>query len=202
MLDEKLKRSRVELHLTQQEVADKLHISRQTISNWEVGNSYPDVPALIDLSELYQISLDYMLKDDTEYVKKVRNDYQLIDHMKKNSWLDKAVVISIILLFVPILFTPFIHTRMGVVSMMIAIFIFILPLMYFSYRKYLSFFKNIPRDNQPLMVPKVYGMGVGINPRHPIGRLIWIAILIFIIVSFGIAIYQALTVADIRYMIN
>lgn len=56
MIAKKLKDSRIELHLTQQEVADKIHISRQMILNWETGKNFPDIPALIDLSELYGLS--------------------------------------------------------------------------------------------------------------------------------------------------
>lgn len=45
-------------------MADDLHVSRQTISSWETSHSYPDITSLIALSELYQLSLDNLLKGD------------------------------------------------------------------------------------------------------------------------------------------
>lgn len=145
-----------------------------------------------------------MLKDDEEYISQVRDDYQLINHAKRHHWIDKGLIISTIFLFIPILFTPFVHTRVQTIGMLIAVFVFIMALMYFSYRKYLSFFKNITRDRQPLIVPKIYGMGVGVNPRHPIGRLIWILIVVFVIVIMGVVIYQMFTASDanIHYVMN
>jgi len=71
MFSKILKEKRKDLGLTQQEVADKLNVSRQTISNWEVGKSYPDTPTLIEISNFYNLSLDYMLKGDLNFMKKI-----------------------------------------------------------------------------------------------------------------------------------
>lgn len=79
MLATILKERRLALHLTQQAVANQLHTTRQTISNWENGKNYPDVPMLVAISNLYGLSLDDMLKKDTQYLNKVANDYQLIN---------------------------------------------------------------------------------------------------------------------------
>ena len=56
-----LKERRSQLDLTQQEVAKKLYISRQTISNWENGKSYPDLDMLIKISDVYHVSIDSLL---------------------------------------------------------------------------------------------------------------------------------------------
>ena len=64
-----LKERRSQLDLTQQEVAKKLYISRQTISNWENGKSYPDLDMLIKISDVYQVSIDSLLKGDQELKK-------------------------------------------------------------------------------------------------------------------------------------
>ncbi|MBL1224353.1 helix-turn-helix transcriptional regulator [Enterococcus sp. BWR-S5] len=71
-LGEKLKEKRQEYHFTQQELADKMHVSRQTISNWEVGRSYPDIESLIQLSEIFSISLDTLLKGDKKMVSSLK----------------------------------------------------------------------------------------------------------------------------------
>lgn len=65
LFGERLQQKRADLGLTQQNIADKMHVSRQTISSWERGNSYPDINSLIKLSDYYQVSLDILLKEDT-----------------------------------------------------------------------------------------------------------------------------------------
>jgi len=62
---ERIKRTRQHQDLTQETVAKNLHVTRQTISSWERGKSYPDIDSLIRLSDYFQISLDTLLKNDT-----------------------------------------------------------------------------------------------------------------------------------------
>lgn len=49
--------------LSQEELANRLNVSRQTISKWEVGDSTPDMEKLIALSDLFEISLDELVLD-------------------------------------------------------------------------------------------------------------------------------------------
>lgn len=77
MIGDILKERRKELNLTQQQVADNLHISRQTISNWENEKSFPDIFMLIELSLLFDLSLDYMIKGDKKLMKKIKDDATL-----------------------------------------------------------------------------------------------------------------------------
>ncbi|BDR58107.1 helix-turn-helix domain-containing protein [Xylocopilactobacillus apicola] len=60
----RLQMQRTKLNLTQAEVAKKLHVTQQTVSGWENGRSYPDIDCLLELSDLYQVSLDTLLKED------------------------------------------------------------------------------------------------------------------------------------------
>lgn len=55
----KIKAARIEKKLTQEQVAELLGVSRQTISNWENEKSYPDIISVIKMSECYDVSLDY-----------------------------------------------------------------------------------------------------------------------------------------------
>lgn len=69
----RLKTSRKNKNLTQEDVAKEFCVSRQTISSWENENSYPDIDSLVKLSNLYDVSLDIILKEDNgmkEYMKK------------------------------------------------------------------------------------------------------------------------------------
>ncbi len=65
----KLKNARNEANFTQEEIAEKLGVSRQTISNWENSKSYPDIISVIKLSDIYSISLDALLKEDKNMIK-------------------------------------------------------------------------------------------------------------------------------------
>ena len=59
-----LKKARENAGYTQEQVAERIRVSRQTISNWETGKTLPDIISIIDLSDLYQISIDELLKGD------------------------------------------------------------------------------------------------------------------------------------------
>lgn len=63
-LSEKLKEARAEAGITQEQAAEKLYVSRQTISNWENGKTYPDIISVVKMSDLYGVSLDRLLKDE------------------------------------------------------------------------------------------------------------------------------------------
>lgn len=58
----KLKEARMRTDFTQEQVSEAIGVSRQTISNWENEKSYPDIISVIKLSDLYDVSLDYLLK--------------------------------------------------------------------------------------------------------------------------------------------
>lgn len=70
---ERIKEQRKIKNMTQEDVAKHLHVSRKTISSWENENSYPDIKSLVKISDLYQISLDTLLNEDSglkEYIQK------------------------------------------------------------------------------------------------------------------------------------
>lgn len=60
----KIKKSRTDAEITQEQAAQALGISRQTISNWENERSYPDIVSVLKMSDLYSVSLDYLLKGE------------------------------------------------------------------------------------------------------------------------------------------
>ena len=70
-LGKQIKMHRQEAHLSQEELANRVYVSRQTISNWENDKSYPDVKSLVLLSEIFQISLDNLIKGEIEFMKDV-----------------------------------------------------------------------------------------------------------------------------------
>ena len=73
-IEMKLKDARIQAGLTQEQVAEKIMVSRQTISNWENGKSLPDIVSIMNLSNLYQISIDELLKGDKRMKVKIEKD--------------------------------------------------------------------------------------------------------------------------------
>lgn len=65
-LGKQIKKHRQEARLSQKELANRIYVSRQTISNWENDKSYPDVNSLVLLSEIFQTSLDKLIKGDVD----------------------------------------------------------------------------------------------------------------------------------------
>lgn len=68
-LGKQIKKYRSEHGLSQDELADKIYVTRQTISNWENDRNYPDVRSLVMLSTVFGISLDTLVKGDLEEMK-------------------------------------------------------------------------------------------------------------------------------------
>ena len=54
------------MNISQEELAEKIYVTRQSISNWENGKTYPDIHSLLLLSSLFGISLDQLVKGDIE----------------------------------------------------------------------------------------------------------------------------------------
>ncbi|MBQ2564771.1 MAG: helix-turn-helix transcriptional regulator [Oscillospiraceae bacterium] len=63
-LGEKIAQKRKDAGMTQSEFAEKLAVTRQTVSRWESGTIMPDIDKLSTIAELLNVSCDYLLKDD------------------------------------------------------------------------------------------------------------------------------------------
>lgn len=93
---EKIAILRKENNLTQEQFAEMMNVSRQSVSKWELGTAYPDTEKLIRISKLFSCSLDYLLKDEIE--KKDLILEQDSDQSRKNYFLG--------VLFTYLSFTP------------------------------------------------------------------------------------------------
>lgn len=72
-LGQQLKAHRKELGISQDELAEKIFVSRQSISNWETNKTYPDIHTLLLLAETFGVSLDELIKGDVEEMKEEIN---------------------------------------------------------------------------------------------------------------------------------
>lgn len=69
----RIKKYREKQNISQDELAEKIFVSRQTISNWENNKSYPDIKSLLLLSDIFKVSLDDFMKGDIEKIKNLVN---------------------------------------------------------------------------------------------------------------------------------
>jgi len=79
-IGDKIKQYREQINLSQEELGNKVYVSRQTISNWENNKSYPDINSLKILSNIFDISLDEFIKRDIEEMKKRISEYDLKEY--------------------------------------------------------------------------------------------------------------------------
>ena len=88
----KLKSARNIAKFTQEEIAEQIGVSRQTISNWENGKSYPDIISVIKLSDIYKITLDALLKEDENMIKHLDESTNVV---KSKNRLKNVILISV-----------------------------------------------------------------------------------------------------------
>ena len=100
-LGKQIKVYRQEAHLSQEELANRVYVSRQTISNWENDKSYPDVNSLVLLSEIFQISLDKLIKGDIEVMKDVIQK-ELIENMNSYGRIYSILLIATVVSAAPL----------------------------------------------------------------------------------------------------
>lgn len=103
-IGKKLKEARLGAKLTQEQVAERLFVSRQTISNWENEKSYPDIVSVVKLSDLYSISLDELLKGDTKMLEHLGESTDIV---KSNQKLLLAVMANIMVFLACLLMAAF-----------------------------------------------------------------------------------------------
>lgn len=105
-IGQKLKDARVHSGLTQEVVAEKINVSRQTISNWENEKSYPDIISVIELSNLYCISLDDLLKGDSKMIEHLEESTNVVKSNKKLIGAISLNIVVVILLIALNMFLP------------------------------------------------------------------------------------------------
>ena len=98
-INEKIYSLRKQAGLSQEELADKLNVSRQTVSKWELGDSTPDFDKIVPLCNLFGISTEELLRD-----KKIDKE---VDDNKPDTIKAVLISISVLLYFIGIVFIVF-----------------------------------------------------------------------------------------------
>lgn len=96
---EKLKKCRMERDWSQEQLANELHVSRQAVYKWETNKSYPDIENLIRISDLFNITIDELIRGDKQMQKTISiDDDELFDEFS-----DPGFYIGMILILVGVL---------------------------------------------------------------------------------------------------
>lgn len=96
-LGKKIITMRNEKNLSQEQLAEKLNVTRQTISNWENGKFYPDIDSLVNLSKYFNVSLDDLLSYDEKVLDYLKDSTDIV---KSNKNILYAILLNILLIIV------------------------------------------------------------------------------------------------------
>lgn len=127
-LGKKIIEMRKNKNLSQEQLAETLNVSRQTISNWENGRFYPDIDALVKISKYFNIALDDLLASDSNVLKHLKVSTDIV---RSNKNILYAIILNIFLII------SFVIT--GILleeSIAIIIIIFTISIISFSYLFY------------------------------------------------------------------
>ena len=97
-----IKHYRNEKGLSQEELAERVYVTRQTISNWENNKNYPDINSIVLLSEVFEISIDNLIKGDLEEMKKEINSEE-VKKLNFYSWMVAIIFLIAIISLIPML---------------------------------------------------------------------------------------------------
>ena len=101
-LSGQIRKYRDTLGLSQEELAEKIFVTRQSVSNWENGKTYPDLQSLLRLSDLFGLSLDELIKGDIETMKEEINKTE-IEKMNRWGGLLSLLMLALVILPVPLM---------------------------------------------------------------------------------------------------
>ena len=185
--------------LTQEELAEKLAVSRQAISRWEMGLAVPDASNLLQISQLFKVTVDYLIKDEyscDEDIPIVKSkEESLSREMKKVPAMIKSTLIGLaISVILALLLFPF-HAELPV--LVIPIIALPFPAFYFSvFYKELKSLKLIGITSAVLLlavnVITMIGFWISYNAHHGeayVHLILWDSIVCFLnaaaLMSFG-----------------
>ena len=107
-----IKQHRAALNLSQEELAERIYVTRQTLSNWENGKTYPDVNSLLRLSGVFGVTLDELVKGDIPKMKEQIKQSDIIE-FKRASYIYNVLFFAMVLSAVPL------WTYLGIVGIIL-----------------------------------------------------------------------------------
>lgn len=143
--------------MTQEQLAEKLNVSRQTISKWESDSTSPDLESIVKISRIFHVSLDDLLKEgEVGVANKTDEQITLEDLMKINLYNRKMTLLLISgLIFIMVSILNFVYV--------IALQSTTLSTQYMLYRYIVTGqYENAPIDYMRLMIPSIIAAAIGV----------------------------------------
>lgn len=100
-IGKQIRKFRTERKLSQDELADQVYVTRQTISNWENDRNYPDIRSLVLLGSVFGISLDILVKGDVQTMKE-QIDAEDIRNFKRDQRVYLIMLAGMVVLPMPL----------------------------------------------------------------------------------------------------
>jgi len=92
-IGKQIQQRRAAAGMSQEELAERLYVTRQTLSNWETGKTYPDINSLLRLSDLFHISLDELVKGDLQTMEEKIKQEDITRFRRENNILKAAIAL-------------------------------------------------------------------------------------------------------------
>lgn len=127
-LEKKIIEMRKNKNLSQEQLAETLNVSRQTISNWENGRFYPDIDALVKISKYFNIALDDLLASDSNVLKHLKVSTDIV---RSNKNILYAIILNIFLIILFVITGILLEESIAII-----ITIFTISIISFSYLFY------------------------------------------------------------------
>jgi len=140
-LGDQLQRLREEKNMSREELAQQINVSRQAVYKWENNKGYPDIQNLLRLSEIYETTIDELIKNDPTLQRKIDNNQDESKELDDEEMLNPGFYIGIVIIFLGI----FLGIALG--NLIVSTFLNIIgTLIICFYKDILRFLKNIKKD--------------------------------------------------------
>ncbi|WP_367998804.1 helix-turn-helix transcriptional regulator [Priestia megaterium] len=137
----KLQRLREAKNMSREELAQQINVSRQAVYKWENNKGYPDIQNLLRLSEIYETTIDELIKNDPTLQRKIDNNQDESKELDDEEMLNPGFYIGIVIIFLGI----FLGIALG--NLIVSTFLNIIgTLIICFYKDILKFLKNIKKD--------------------------------------------------------
>jgi len=103
-ISEEIKKQRLKHNWTQEQLAEILNVSRSTISSWEVGRNYPDLETIVAISDLFEVSLDDLLRGDKKMLGQITDDTKVRKSQTKKIYF---LLLGVIILLISLSFVGY-----------------------------------------------------------------------------------------------
>jgi len=140
-LGDQLQRLREAKNMSREELAQQINVSRQAVYKWENNKGYPDIQSLLRLSEIYETTIDELIKDDPTLQRKIDNNQDESKELEDEEMFNPGFYIGIVIIFLGI----FLGIALG--NLILSTVLNIIGTLIISfYKDILKFLKNIKRD--------------------------------------------------------